>query len=107
VRDTSDDDDKGGDTEETDDFWETVDYVEQGPEECTERTRVPGGWVVRSWVRDIEEDSGVPTMGVALTFVPDPAHEWEPPPQVTLEGLEDEDDEEDDEEDDDDEENEE
>lgn len=45
--------------------WETVTNIDN--EEFTERLKVPGGWLVQ-----IVEGSE----RVALTFYPDPEHEW-------------------------------
>ena len=52
--------------------WEEIDRVEShdnGPYMVTERTSVPGGYLVRiicyTW-------DGSPSLGVGITFVPDP-----------------------------------
>jgi len=51
--------------------WEEIDRVEShdnGPYVVTERTSVPGGYLVRiigyTW-------DGLPSLGVSITFVPD------------------------------------
>lgn len=55
--------------------WEEIDCVEShdnGPYVVTERTPVPGGYLVRiigyTW-------DGLPSLGVGITFVPDPPSE--------------------------------
>lgn len=53
--------------------WERIESSGDGDEGSgTYRAKVPGGWLVQteSWWHDPYGKS------VALTFVPDPAHEW-------------------------------
>lgn len=47
--------------------WENVDHTSNG---YTERAKVIGGWLVRSY----EYDNGI---AYAMCFVPDVDHEWE------------------------------
>lgn len=49
--------------------WNTVTDVSEVSDYLTERAKVPGGWLVRTY--------GVRTEGVALTFVPDANHDWQ------------------------------
>lgn len=52
--------------------WEGVTQcAHRNSYECTDRMRVPGGWIVR------EQSGGENEISVALCFVPDPNHEWE------------------------------
>ena len=46
--------------------WENISSVND--DSCTEKLRVPGGWVIRT------SDYGNKT--VAMVFVPDPNHLW-------------------------------
>jgi hypothetical protein len=47
--------------------WELID-------DYSDRLKVPGGWIVRSWIRDRWMDS--PSVSVHQVFVADPSHEW-------------------------------
>jgi len=52
--------------------WEEIDRVEShrnGPYVVTERTSVPGGYLVRIIGYTLD---GLPSLGVGITFVPDP-----------------------------------
>lgn len=48
-------------------IWETVAREDFN---VTHRMKVPGGWVVRSYIKNQED------YPVALVFVPDVKHEW-------------------------------
>ena len=48
--------------------WERIDDIGQisSSSSASERVKVPGGWLIRTRIRD----------GGGLTFVPDPNHSW-------------------------------
>lgn len=50
-------------------MWEEI--YEADPYTETDRLKVPGGWIVRTVAEGRNE-----SIGVALTFVPDPGHKW-------------------------------
>jgi hypothetical protein len=52
--------------------WEVIESTIGG---TVSRTKVPGGWLVRS-SRSIHASNGAGT-GVGLAFVPDPGHKWD------------------------------
>jgi len=57
--------------------WEEMewDHSEDAlPQVVTERTKVPGGWLIRSYVVSYEHK---PCGGVGLTFVPDTLYRWD------------------------------
>lgn len=58
--------------------WEEIeaDYEEDViPSLRMERLKVPGGWLVRSYIVSFNHD---PFSGVGLTFLPDPLYQWDP-----------------------------
>lgn len=54
--------------------WETVPTGEGGAIQSTMRLKVPGGWLVLAHA----QPHG-PMEGVAMTFLPDPEHQWQDP----------------------------
>lgn len=46
--------------------------------ELTQRLKVPAGWLIRSLYNDVNRSFSEPVnASIALTFVPDPNHEWQ------------------------------
>lgn len=52
--------------------WETIE--EEKKQKKLERAQVPGGWLVRQWVRSTALISD--PVGATIAFVPDPEHTW-------------------------------
>ena len=52
-------------------MWEVVDKIYNGRHTLTERLKVHGGWLVRTFYNCSD---GLGTC--AMAFVPDPKHEW-------------------------------
>ena len=57
--------------------WESIaDLSDTHHFDSTVRMKVVGGWLVRTVVDNLPDESDG-AVAVAMTFVPDPDHEWE------------------------------